>query len=301
MPPSDVQRLAEAYVPGSGDIHLTRMGAGLESETYRVRRDGALYALKFNAEGSESRSLQRRFEALVLASAAPRGLAPPLLATDPDGRIMVLEWLAGTPMSEATAGRPDAALAKLLRGVHALPLPALRRVMSPRAWIEHYDEALAAQGTAPMPELARRAVTLLAQLGAQPCPDLCVCHSDLHRLNVLVRGEGAMAGALVLLDWEYSHLSEPFWDLAGWSANNDLGPAARAMLLAAYQERTPASAELERLSILVWLYDYVCLQWMRLYVARRREAGASYAARAAILERRLKAPVYGTIAVPTDF
>ncbi len=35
----------------------------------------------------------------------------------------------------------------------------------------------------------------------------------------------------MLLDWEYAHASDPFWDLAGWSANNDFEEALQHDLL----------------------------------------------------------------------
>ncbi len=44
-----------------------------------------------------------------------------------------------------------------------------------------------------------------------------VCHSDLHPMNLICGAE-----SLILLDWEYAHVADPLWDLAGWSANNDL-------------------------------------------------------------------------------
>jgi aminoglycoside phosphotransferase (APT) family kinase protein len=295
-----LERLAAAHVPGTGAVGLELLSSGFGSLTYRARREGQLYALKISTDRSV-RLPQRRFELLVLESAAAAGLAPRPLASDADQRVLVLEWLAGTCMSEASAKQPDAALASLLRGVHALPLPALRRVMRPRAWIDHYGQALKLCGLGLGRELSARAAAFLERLEAEPPAELCVCHSDLHRLNVLVREAGPNRGALALLDWEYSHLSEPFWDLAGWSANNDLEPEARAALLAAYQGRIATSAERERLAVLVWLYDYVCLQWIRLYVTRQPAGGATFAARAALLESRLRSPVYGTIAVPTDF
>ena len=292
---SEIERLARELVPGRGELKFEHLSGGLESETYRVSRDGTFYAVKVGAA-----TAQRRFEAQVLPSAAAAGLAPRLLAVDPDRRMLVLEWLAGTPMSEAAAQRAQLAIASLLRAVHELPVPPGARPMSPRTWIEHYQAALAASGSQGVGRLAPRAAEWLTRLEAEQKPPRCVCHSDLHRLNVLVREPGRQE-ALVLLDWEYAHVSEPFWDLAGWSANNDLDAPGRRALLGAYLNREPSAPQSARLEALCWLYDYVCLQWIGLYVTRRGRAAAAFEARAAELERRLNAPVYGTIAVATNF
>ena len=117
-----------------------------------------------------------------------------------------------------------------------------------------------------------------------------LCHSDLHAAN-LVSGEGG----LMLLDWEYAHVSEAFWDLAGWSCNNDLAEESRRLLLASYLGRTPRDEETERLEHLAWLYDYVCVLWSELFAARGGaearlalafgERGASVSGRAPRAER----------------
>ena len=51
-----------------------------------------------------------------------------------------------------------------------------------------------------------------------------LCHSDLHAANLVATERG-----LVLLDWEYAHVSEALWDLAGWACNNDLEPVGSSL------------------------------------------------------------------------
>jgi thiamine kinase-like enzyme len=109
-----------------------------------------------------------------------------------------------------------------------------------------------------------------------------LCHSDLHRLN-LAAGE-----RLVLLDWEYAHVSDPYWDLAAWIANNDGTASFAADVLAGYLERPAGEHESERLRLLTWLYDYVCLLWSELYLTQRAGApGGEVSARAGALALRL--------------
>jgi hypothetical protein len=114
-------------------------------------------------------------------------------------------------------------------------------------------------------ELSAAAARRLAALAALPGVDQVVCHSDLHTLNLVDRGN-----SLVLLDWEYAHAADPLWDLAGWSANNDLEDNLKHDLLASYTGRPPTHNEYLRLRLLGWLYDYVCLLWSELYLSRQR-------------------------------
>jgi hypothetical protein len=106
---------------------------------------------------------------------------------------------------------------------------------------------------------------------------------------------------LLLLDWEYAHAADPFWDLAGWSANNDFGEELTLELLRVYLGRTPAAHEFARLHLLVWLYDFVCLLWSECYLnlpveprggaAQGADPRADVSARAVRLEARLNAGV----------
>lgn len=112
-----------------------------------------------------------------------------------------------------------------------------------------------------------------------------LCHSDLHPQNVVLAAHGP-----VLLDWEYAHVSEPLWDLAGWSCNNDLCADARRLLLASYLGRRPGADEAARLEQLAWLYDYVCLLWCEVYATLRPDIpGDTISERAQLLARRLDA------------
>jgi thiamine kinase-like enzyme len=119
-------------------------------------------------------------------------------------------------------------------------------------------------------ELRRAALARLERLAASGPAPAALCHSDLHRFNVV---GGARP---VLLDWEYAHVTDPFWDLAGWIANNDWEDRCAMKLLRGYLKRAPLPQETARLELLVWLYDYVCLQWSELQA--RQRSGAADAA-----------------------
>ena len=70
----------------------------------------------------------------------------------------------------------------------------------------------------------------------------------------------------MLLDWEYAHVSDALWDLAGWSCNNDLEPRTRSLTAArAISADRPRRRGGRASSISRWLYDYVCLLWSELY------------------------------------
>jgi thiamine kinase-like enzyme len=263
MQPDEVARIAARVVPGSGPAQIDRLSCGLVNTSYRVVRDGRLYALRVATLSALDLGLDRAWEMRVLEVASGAGLAPIIEYCDPTAGIMVLRWAMGRSWSPDEVQKPEniQRLGVLVRRIQALPRPEPPRVMSPAAWIDFYRHALE-RSTAharQVPRSVSSADALLAALERLPAARAVLCHGDLHRLN-LIDGDGA----LLALDWEYSHVADPLWDLAGWSCNNDLDDEARHGLLSSYLERPPAPADWSRLKILAALYDHVCLLWSEL-------------------------------------
>jgi thiamine kinase-like enzyme len=290
----EAQAIAREAVPGSGEPRVTPLASGLLNDTYRVDRDGRSFSLRIAAM-SQGSTPDRAWELKVLQDAAQRGLAPPLVCGNAERGFLVQEWVGGQPWpaSSVRESANIARLAELLKRVHQLPQPTPQRVMRPSAWVEHYAAALAAANGGIATTLAGAAEARITSLEALPRPPSVVCHSDLHLLNLLEcppRAGGS--GGLMLLDWEYAHVSEAFWDLAGWSANNDFSDRLLRLLLSAYLGREPQPTEWTRCQLLVWLYDYVCLLWSQLYISSRRgSAAAGISARAEVLNERLNARI----------
>src|SRR5260221_10309945 len=299
MPPDEMESLGSRHGPGEGKPDIRLLGNGLVNEAYRVLRDGRAYALRVAGTNFDDLGLDRAWEASVLERAVAADLAPVPEYCDPQRGILLARWIDGRSWSPAEVRRQSniARMAELMRRIHALPMPAPARVMSPAKWIEYYDAALTrrnaissrhmpdararpdrqnqhldvsaetsaspdSRGARDLSAAASRRLTALAVL---PGVDPVVCHSDLHTLNLVDRGD-----SLLLLDWEYAHAADPLWDLAGWSANNDFEDNLRHDLLASYTGRPPTRTEYLRLQLLGWLYDYVCLLWSELYLNLHR-------------------------------
>jgi thiamine kinase-like enzyme len=289
MRSDELETVAARHVPGEGEPEIHRLKGGLVNETYRVLRDGRAYVLRVAASNTYDLGLDREWEARVLERAVLDDLAPIVEYCDPALGILISRWVDGRSWSPGDV-RQRANISKvaaLARRIHALTLPAPARAMNPRRWIEYYSAAAPSVAAA----LQTAAELRLNALAALPRVDSVLCHSDLHTLNLIDRG-----CSLMVLDWEYAHAADPLWDLAGWSANNDLDGEFQLDLLANYAGRTPTGEESQRMRLLGWLYDYVCLLWSELYLSLPRGAKGycvatldEVSARARLLEARLKA------------
>jgi thiamine kinase-like enzyme len=287
MQPDELERIAAQHVPGAGSPAIIRLRAGLVNDTYRVVRDGRTYALRVAGSNGHALGVDRPWEARVLERTVPALLAPAVACSDPQRGILVQHWVEGRQWHPGEVGQSAnvARIAELLRRIHALGVPSPARLMGPAQWIERY----AAGAPAAASVLRAGAASRIAALGSLPSARV-ICHSDLHLLNLIDRGD-----SLMLLDWEYAHAADPLWDLAGWSANNDLCVDAAEQLLTAYLGRTPRPDECSRLRLLSWLYDYVCWLWSGLYLSLRGagETADGVAERARRLGERLAATASG--------
>jgi thiamine kinase len=285
MSHSAPETLALQWVPGAGPVTLKPLAAGLVNESYRVERDGRVYSMRLAADVL-ALGVDHEWECRVLQCAARAGLAPAIACCEPSRGLLVAEWTGGRAWTAAELWQSGniRAMTGLIRRVHALPIPRPARIMSPAAWIAHYGRAAARAGmrAAASAGLRGAANSHLELLAGIPSAHPVLCHSDLHRLNV------AAGERLVLLDWEYAHVSDPYWDLAAWIANNDGTASFAADVLAGYLERPAGALESERLRVLTWLYDYVCLLWSELYLTQRAgPPGDEVSGRALVLALRL--------------
>lgn len=214
-----------ARIPGweGGEAHIEPLGGGLTNRSYRVVRRGERFVLRLDAEHTAAFGLDRRRELAVLKLAADAGLGPPVVHADPDRGVLMTRYLEGEVWSPDMLGRAErlAALAALLRRVHALPTCGVRfdakRIAAGYLSNLKQDDALydAAVGAA-------------ADLERLPAGDAAACcHNDVVAANLIGLPPR-------LLDWEYACDNDPAFDLASLIEYHALDAASSARLLAAY-------------------------------------------------------------------
>lgn len=264
-----VRDTASRLVPGAGSPEIDLLQDGLINRSFLVRRGGREFVLRMpvrhGTPGSRalSDSLDRHWELRVLQAAAAAGIAPAVLACEPGSGILVSARVDGPEWSAAQALLPEsqAIVALLLRRVHALDPAGPARRMTVVGWCMLYRQATA---TAGLGEADRAAIeraepgvsTALRDYSKLPPAPIRLCHSDLHRQNLLQSGRRNW-----LVDWEYAHHGDPFWDLAGWVRSASLSGSACEALVSAYLGREPVPDERERLGCLLRIHDFICLLW----------------------------------------
>ena len=245
-------RAALASIPGwrSAGADIEVLGGGLSNRTFRVRRGGENFLLRLDAAHTAAYGIDRAREFAAQASAAEAGLAPPLLYADGERGVLLRRFLTGHVWTAADLDDPQriAALAMLLRHVHALPLCG--HALDVGAVAARYLEGLGVDTA-----LARRGAGIAGWLaGIGPADSLRCCHNDV------VAGNLIDAPGLMLLDWEYAADNDPLFDLASLVGFHELGDAVALRLLGEYLGEADAEAR-ERLDLQLAIYRALAWLW----------------------------------------
>lgn len=215
------------------DLEITRLDS-LTNRTYRIAIGAETYVLRIAGAGTE-RYIDRQAEAHNATLAASIGIAPEVLYADASRGLLVTRFVpGGVPLSpQHLRQRPTLQLAVvLLKRLHDSRLPFVGHMdllpkldeyialASRRSWPPDLDPAA----------IGRRADAARAALERNRTAAV-PSHIDPVPGNFVAGRDGS---ALYLLDWEYSAMCEPMWDLAALSIEAELDSAQDRVLLAAY-------------------------------------------------------------------
>jgi thiamine kinase-like enzyme len=237
-------------------LSVERIKHGLTNDSWRVRtaRDAVIVRASNTAE--ELLRIDRASEARVLRVVAAAGIGPEVLVCDPARHVLVTRDLGETwRADDAHLSSNIERIAQLLCSLHALPVPSDVRsvdlIETMRGYLRSLDERGSRSSVTDRQtrERGERAALALRQ-GARDC----LCHNDVHHLNVVDDGR------LRLIDWEYSGIGEPMFDLASICVYHQYDRFEREHLLEAYLDHPDPTAP-NRLELACWLFDYIRELW----------------------------------------
>jgi thiamine kinase-like enzyme len=232
---------------------------GLTNRSVRVVAGGHAYVVRL-ADPGRALGVDRAAEAHNAVLAWRLGVGPEVVLAEPDRGVLVTRYLDGAQRADANQMRSldgVVAAARTLRRLHDSGAAFLGRTSVPDV-IDGNRRALA---SSPMP-IAAAIVVALQQAGAladalAAVPEVPVpCHGDPGPGNWLMRGSAGL-----LVDWEYSAMAPPTWDLAVLASEAEYASEDERRLLQTYLARAPRPSELARLAVMRALADLVAASW----------------------------------------
>jgi thiamine kinase-like enzyme len=213
----DEVRAALGRIPGlaaTGKAWAVTRLPSLTNRTFRVARGSDAYVLRLPGRGTE-RYIDRVAEAANARAAAAIGLSPEIVFADPGSGLLLSRYVADAVPLSAERLREETDFRNTILLLQSLHHSGL--VFQGRMWLyEKLDDYLAMAGASAPRARELRALRVhgerLRPLLAPGWGPERPCHIDPAPHNFIVA-----RGRTFLLDWEYSAMCEPLWDLAGLS------------------------------------------------------------------------------------
>jgi thiamine kinase-like enzyme len=241
------------------ELTITRLG-GLTNLVFRLDHGPEHYVLRVPGKGTEE-YINRRHEAHAAREAARVQVSPEVLHFDTETGVMVARLVEGavtmTPDNFRTRPGAPARAGAVMRRLHGSDARFNFR-FELFAMIDNYLQVLAGKDS-PLPagyhDVVSEAGAVRAALEANALPS-AACHCDPLCENFLDTGQRVW-----LVDWEYSGMNDPLWDLGDLSVEAGFNAAQDEEMIGAYFGGEPRPAQLGRIVIYKAMCDLLWTLW----------------------------------------
>lgn len=240
-------------------LRLVRLG-GTTNLVFRIDAGPRRYVLRVPGKGTEE-YINRSHEAQAARETARVQVSPAVLHFDAATGVMVTQLVEDavtmTPDGFRRRAHAPARAGEVLRRLHGSDAVFNFR-FELFAMIDDYLGVLAGKQTA-LPagyhDVVREAAVVRAALAAHALPS-AACHCDPLCENFLDTGE-----RMWLVDWEYSGMNDPLWDLGDLSVEGGFDAAQDEQMLRAYFGGEARPADRGRMVIYKAMCDLLWTLW----------------------------------------
>ena len=239
---------------------------GMTNQNYLVKTTNKQYIVKFFGKGTE-KLINRQDEKYNLELLKDLDLDVKNYLFDIEAGIKVNEYIesAITLDSRSIKTKFDK-IAPILQTIHASG-KELRGEFAPFEEIKKYESLIEEKIPYANYEAVREEVFSLEKRLADLGVDRKSCHIDLVPENFIESPQGR----LYLIDWEYSSMKDPMWDLAALFLESEFTSQEEEAFLSHYEsEQTPVSRE--KIAIYKILQDAIWSLW----TVYKEEQGADF-------------------------
>ena len=239
---------------------------GMTNQNYLVKTTNKQYIVKFFGKGTE-KLINRQDEKYNLELLKDLDLDVKNYLFDIEAGIKVNEYIeSALTLDSTTIKTKFDKIAPILQTIHASG-KELRGEFAPFEEIKKYESLIEEKIPYANYEAVREEVFSLEKRLADLGVDRKSCHIDLVPENFIESPQGR----LYLIDWEYSSMNDPMWDLAALFLESEFTPQEEEAFLSHYEsEQTPVSRE--KIAIYKILQDAIWSLW----TVYKEEQGADF-------------------------
>ena len=239
---------------------------GMTNQNYLVKTTNKPYIVKFFGKGTE-KLINRQDEKYNLELLKDLDLDVKNYLFDIEAGIKVNEYIESAITLDSTSIKTKFdKIAPILQTIHASG-KELRGEFAPFEEIKKYESLIEEKIPYANYEAVREEVFSLEKRLADLGVDRKSCHIDLVPENFIESPQGR----LYLIDWEYSSMNDPMWDLAALFLESEFTRQEEEDFLSHYEsEQTPVSRE--KIAIYKILQDAIWSLW----TVYKEEQGADF-------------------------
>ena len=239
---------------------------GMTNQNYLAKTTNKQYIVKFFGKGTE-KLINRRDEKYNLELLKDLDLDVKNYLFDIEAGIKVNEYIESAITLDSTSIKTKFdKIAPILQTIHASG-KELRGEFAPFEEIKKYESLIEEKIPYANYEAVREEVFSLEKRLADLGVDRKSCHIDLVPENFIESPQGR----LYLIDWEYSSMNDPMWDLAALFLESEFTRQEEEDFLSHYEsEQTPVSRE--KIAIYKILQDAIWSLW----TVYKEEQGADF-------------------------
>lgn len=239
---------------------------GMTNQNYLVKTTNKQYIVKFFGKGTE-KLINRQDEKYNLELLKDLDLDVKNYLFDIEAGIKVNEYIESAITLDSTSIKTKFdKIAPILQTIHASG-KELRGEFAPFEEIKKYESLIEEKISYANYEAVREEVFSLEKRLADLGVDRKSCHIDLVPENFIESPQGR----LYLIDWEYSSMNDPMWDLAALFLESEFTPQEEEAFLSHYEsDQTPVSRE--KIAIYKILQDTIWSLW----TVYKEEQGADF-------------------------
>ena len=237
------------------EIQSVEQLGGMTNQNYLVKTTSNQYIVKFFGKGTD-KLIDRQNEKYNLELLKDLKLDVENYLFDIEAGIKVNQYIENAEtLDSATIKTKFEKIAPILQTIHASG-KELKGEFAPFEEIKKYESLIQGEISYPNYEAVRKSVLSLKNELEKIGIEKKSCHIDLVPENFI---EGP-DGHLYLIDWEYSSMNDPMWDLAALFLESEFTPEEEADFLAYYEgDKTPVSRE--KIRIYKILQDIIWSLW----------------------------------------
>ena len=241
------------------EVKISQIG-GMSNKNFKVTKGVYEYVLRVPGIGAEGMVVRSNEEQNSL-QACKMGINPPIRYFNSETGIKLADFVKNAEtLNRATIQRPSnmKKIANILRTLHhshvrfGNEFNVFKEILNYEYLLE-IAEGKMYEGYEPIRKKVFQLEDYLNQLGVSVKP----CHNDLVAENFLK----AEDGTIYLIDWEYSGMNDPMWDIAALFLESNFTDESKDYFLSHYFDGNEPENARKKILVYQILMDYLWAVW----------------------------------------